>query len=68
MTSAELLRGKNLTSAQDFANKKADKLRSSLRLKGYKLAIKEMRGYRPEGAYEDHQDDLYELYRLEKRS
>jgi hypothetical protein len=68
MSSAELLRGRNLSDANDLANKQANWLRSDLRARGYELAIKEMRGHRPEGAYEGHQDDLYKLYRLEKRS
>jgi hypothetical protein len=66
MPSAELLRDRNLSDANDLANKQANWLRSKLRSQGYELAIKEMRGHRPEGAYESHQDS-YELYRLEKR-
>jgi hypothetical protein len=56
MSSSELLKGRNLSDAQDLANKQANWLRSKLRSQGYELAIKEMRGHRPEGAYESHQD------------
>lgn len=68
MSSSELLKGRNLNDATDLANKQANWLRSDLRARGYELSIKEMRGHRPEGAYESHQDSLYQLYRLEKRS
>tara|TARA_R110002153_G_C13127323_1_gene479501 strand:+ start:272 stop:478 length:207 start_codon:yes stop_codon:yes gene_type:complete len=68
MSSSELLKDRNLSDANDLANKKADWLRSSLRSQGYSLALKEMRGDKSQHAYESHRNDLFELYRLEKRN
>ena len=68
MSSSELLKDRNLSDANDLASKKADWLRSSLRSQGYSLALKEMRGDKSQQAYESHRNDLFELYRLEKRN